>query len=319
MTLHNVVSRWFEENRAFLWGLAYRVTGSAADADDVVQDTFIRALEHPPAILDEPRGWLVKVAVNRARDVLRRRRRRNYVGSWLPGPIATSAESESAMPSFEPVVDGHETLEGRYDLMESVSLAFLQALEALTPTQRAVLLLADVFDYSAAEVAAALDLTPGNARTIHHRAKRAMETYDKARAIPSAAARQRTGKALEKFLQLLRDADINGIEHMLAADVRAVGDGGGEYSATRRPIIGAPRVAMFFGRLRATRRGFGSVRLIEANGFPVAVIDFDTPMGRRPSRLMLAVNVNGTNLVSRVWVVANSRKLQGLVNLSAAS
>src|SRR5579864_1978977 len=248
----SVLTRWFEEHRGFLWGLCYRVTGSATDADDVVQETFIRALEHAPTDLAEPRRWLVKVAVNAARDLLRRRRRRSYIGPWLPGPIETP--HDGSLPSYEPIVDEERTLESRYDLMESVSLAFLQALEALTPTQRAVLLLCDVFDYSAAEAATALDLSEGNARTIHHRARRAMETYEARRTRPTALNRQRTSQALKRFLDLLGKADVTGIERMLAADVRAVTDGGGEFAASRQPIVGPARVARLFVRLDTSRR-----------------------------------------------------------------
>src|SRR5215467_12387925 len=219
------ITEWFEAHRAFLWGLCYRITGSPQDADDLVQETFVQALEHAPDVLAQPRYWLVKVAVNRARNLLRDRKRQGYVGPWLPGPIETSAR-EHELPSFEPVVEGERTLEGRYDLMESVSLAFLQALEALSPTQRAVLLLSDVFDYSAAEIARALDLSAGNVRIIHHRAKRAMDAYDKQRVIPTQEARRDTAAALTRFLRLLNDADVAGIEDMLAADVRAVADGG---------------------------------------------------------------------------------------------
>src|SRR5512144_3416748 len=112
------VADLYAEHRRFLWSLSYRMLGSASDADDVVQDTFMRALERPPQRLDEPvRPWLVKVALNLSRDHLRRRRRRDYVGPWLPSPIDTS--DEPAPPSHEPSIDGTRTLEGRYDLLES--------------------------------------------------------------------------------------------------------------------------------------------------------------------------------------------------------
>ncbi|SRR6266851_4337928 len=104
-----LLTRWFAEHRAFLWGLCYRVTGSAADADDVVQETFIRALKHAPEDLAEPRRWLVRVAVNASRDLLRRRKRQSYIGQWLPGPIETS--DDGTLPSYEPVVDGARTLD----------------------------------------------------------------------------------------------------------------------------------------------------------------------------------------------------------------
>ena len=96
-----VLTRWFEEHRRFLWGLCYRVTASAADADDVVQETTIRALEHAPSELAEPRRWLITVAVNASRDFLRRRRRRSYIGPWLPSPIQTPNDDDP-LPSYSP-------------------------------------------------------------------------------------------------------------------------------------------------------------------------------------------------------------------------
>jgi RNA polymerase sigma factor (sigma-70 family) len=309
-----VLTRWFEEHRTFLWGLCYRVTGSAADADDVVQETFIRVFEHAPKELAEPRRWLVKVAVNASRDFLRRRKRRSYIGPWLPGPIETP--KDGPLPSYEPAADGGRTLESRYDLMESVSLAFLQALEALTPTQRAVLLLCDVFDYSATEVANALDLSEGNARTIHHRARRAMDVYEARRALPTVANRKRTSQALERFLDLLGKADVTGIERMLAADVRAVTDGGGEFTASPYPIVGPANVARLFVRLAASRTTSTRIRVIELNHFPAVLFEFDVPMGRRPPRLVLAADLNAEGLISRLWAIANPRKLTAVPPMS---
>ena len=144
----------FDEQRPFLWSLAYRLTGCAADADDVVQEVFVRALERPPADTARPwRPWLVRVLMNLGRDLLRQRRRRGYVGPWLPSPVATGDGDEP--PSFDPP-DLQPGPGARYDLLESASLAFLLALETLTPAQRAVLLLRDVLDYSVRETADAL-------------------------------------------------------------------------------------------------------------------------------------------------------------------
>lgn len=210
-----------------------------------------------------------------------------------------------------PLVAGR-TLEGRYDLLESVSLAFLQALEALTPMQRAVLLLCDVFDYSAAETAAALDLSDANVRTIHHRARRAMGAYERRRSPPTLSNRRRTQTALRRFLELLGAADVRGIERMLAADVRAVADAGGEFTAARRPILGSARVARFFARLAASRPGRARVSLRILNGFPAAVVEFESVPARRPPRLVLSVEVNGKGKVAVIRVVAGSRKLRAL-------
>jgi RNA polymerase sigma-70 factor (ECF subfamily) len=305
------LTRWFDEHRSFLWGLSYRITGSTADADDVLQETFIRAWKHAPEHLDDARQWLMRVAVNASRDVLRRRKRRSYIGPWLPTPIDTS--SDDVPPSYEPVVEGR-TLEGRYDLMESASLAFLQALDALTPTQRAVLLLCDVFDYSAGEVGAVLHVSEGNVRQIHHRARRAMESYEQRRTVPTATNVARTHKALERFLALLKDGDVGGIERMLTDDVKATTDGGGEFTAALIPIAGAEAVARLFARLAASREGRMTIAIRSINLFPTAVLDFEESQGRRPRRIALSVDVDANGLIAEVRVIVSSHKLAHLAD-----
>jgi RNA polymerase sigma-70 factor (ECF subfamily) len=312
------LTTWFEEHRKFLWGLSYRITGSAADADDVVQETFVRALQHAPAQLDDPRRWLVKVAVNAARDLLRRRKRRGYIGQWLPTPIETAGKD--ALPSYEPAIDGAQTSEGRYDLMESVSLAFLQALEALTPTQRAVLLLSDVFDYSASEVSKALEMSEGNARIIHHRARKAMASYDGQRSVPTPSNQQRTQQALQRFLDLLGVGDVHGIERMLAGDIVALTDGGGQFTATRRPIAGPARVARFFARLAASRSGLMRIAFRTLNGFPAVVFDFEpSARGRRAPRLVLTADVNSAGQIHRLRAITNPIKLAAVSPLASTA
>jgi len=199
----------FGAERSFLWGLAYRLTGSAADADDVVQTAFVRALERPPARTDLPwRPWLVRVTANLGRDLLRRRRRRRYEGPWLPSPVATPDEP----PSAEPADPSPDPL-ARYALLESVSFAFLLALEALTPQQRAVLLLRDVFDYSTAETAAALAISVANAKQTLVRARRAMAAYDADR--PASVGSDEFAGAVASFLEKLAAGDVDAIESML--------------------------------------------------------------------------------------------------------
>jgi len=302
----SAITTWFENHRAFLWGLSYRITGSAEDADDVVQDTFVRACRHAPAHLDNPRQWLMRIAINLGRDVLRRRKRRGYVGPWLPTLVETG--DDDSPPSFEPAFDG-QTLEARYDLLESASLAFLQALEALTPTQRAVLLLRDAFDYTAAEVAAVIDTTEGNVRIIHMRARRAMEAYEQRRTAPTPAVRARTNDALRRFVELLTKGDVHAIEQMLAADVKAVTDGGGEFTASRIPIVGAVHVARFFARLAASRTGRVDLEIRAINGQAAAVFEFPQARGRRAPRLVLSIDLDADQSIANVWVIASSAKL----------
>src|SRR5262247_4142195 len=173
----SISAQTFDEHKRFLWGMCYRMTGSAADADDIVQDTFVRVLEKPPADMEAPlRPWLVKVAMNLSRDQLRRRRRREYVGPWLPSPVLTDGDDQSQLdhPALTEDSPG-----AHYDLVESVTLAFLLALEALTPAQRAVLLLRDVFDYSTSETAETLEMSETNVKVTLHRARQIMQAYNK--------------------------------------------------------------------------------------------------------------------------------------------
>jgi RNA polymerase sigma-70 factor (ECF subfamily) len=175
-----------------------------------------------------------------------------------------------------------------------------------------VLLLRDVFDYSAAEVAAALDLHDGNVRTIHHRARRAMKSYERRRFQPTPGNHARADEALRRFLSLLGAGDVRGIERMLAADVNAVTDGGGEFTASLHPIAGAGRVARFFARLAASRPGAISVSIRSINYLPAAWFVFASPHRRRPPRLVLGIDLDAAGLISNVRVIASATKLTPL-------
>src|SRR5829696_8098777 len=114
----------FETDRRMLWGLCYRMTGNAADADDLVQETFVKAIENPPRNTEAPlRPWLIRVAINLIRDCLRRRRRRSYQGQWLPSPVPTDGEESPA--SYEPPAPSEDSPAARYELLETISFAFL--------------------------------------------------------------------------------------------------------------------------------------------------------------------------------------------------
>jgi RNA polymerase sigma-70 factor (ECF subfamily) len=303
----------FRANERYLWGLCYRMTGSAADADDLVQETFVRALARPPANRDDPwRPWLVRVVMNLARDALRRRRRRSYVGPWLPSPIETDDEP----PAYEPVVVGADgrplTTEGRYDLMESVSFGFLLALEALTPRQRAVLLLRDVFDYDVAETASALDMSEANVRTTHHRARHAMRDYERTRALPDASRRAATTEMLARLLGALRGDDPRAAEALLAADVRAINDGGGEFHAARKPIVGPAKVALFYRKIGRKHAATALVRPCLLNGLPALVVENPDAAERVARRFTISIEMDADGRIRRIYNVLATRKLARL-------
>lgn len=306
--VHARAEEAFNEHRSFLWGLLYRLTGSAADAEDLVQETFVRAIERPPARTDEPwRPWLVQVALNLGRDWLRRRRRRGYVGPWLPSPVDTDEEP----PSFEPP-DPSEGPAARYDRLESISVAFLLALEALRPTQRAVLLLRDVLDESVRETAKALGMSEANVKTTHRRARRALAAYDRERRPLTRARQDDTRRALEQFVGCLLQGDAAGLEALLAKDVRSLSDGGGEFVTALRPLLGRDKVARFY--LGITRKlgagGAAEVRLL--NGLPTLIVERpDAPRGVSP-RLTLQCETAPDGRVARIYVVQATRKLTAL-------
>jgi RNA polymerase sigma-70 factor (ECF subfamily) len=301
----------FRAHERFLWGLCYRLTGSAADADDLVQTTFVRAMERPPARTDESwRPWLARVALNLGRDLLRRRKRRAYVGPWLPSPIETG--DEESPPSFELSIDSEHTTEARYDLLESVSFAFLLALEVLTPQQRAVLLLRDVFDYSVRETADALEMSEPNVKTTHHRARRAMREYDRNRCIPTRTLQERTREALGQFVVSLASGDMGAIEALLARSVRAVNDAGGEYFAARVPILGPHRVALFHYKISHRRIADTRSTVSMINGLPALVIEVNDQRHREPPRFVLRCEIDNEGRISRLYSVIAARKLSAI-------
>ena len=306
----------YTEHRRFLWSLCYRMLGSAPDAEDVVQDTLVRAIERPPRRTDSPiRPWLVQVALNRSRDLLRRRRRRDYVGPWLPSPIDTG--DEAAPPAHEPESESSAArgpAPASYDLLESVSFAFLLALEALTPPQRGVLLLRDVFDYSVKDTADALAMTQATVKTTHYRARQAMKAYDRRRQIPTADAQGSARATLTAFLLCLEHHDVRGVEALLAENVRTMTDGGGEFQAALRPIVGRDKVTRFYLAVAATGPDL-HVRMPTLNGMPGVVVTVPSAAGRQAPRFALTIDVDRDGKISCVYVVSATRKLTALERL----
>lgn len=299
------VADQFETHRRFIWGLAYRITGSPADADDVVQETFLRALQHEPQAREDGwRGWLARVASNLSIDALRRRKRRDYTGQWLPGVFETG--DEASPPGYEVVSRDLDT-EHRYDLMESVSMAFMLALERLTPRQRGVLILRDVFDYTVQETAAALQMTPANVKVTHHRARAAMGQYERQRVVPTRAHQQAVGRKLEQFLTHMANQDVQGVEAMLADDVRFIGDGGGKYPTALNIVTGRDAVARLLFGLAAKRMVVRTaVRML--NGEPAVIAETNPPPGFAP-RFVFRLDLDRDGRVREVHTIVAPGKM----------
>jgi RNA polymerase sigma-70 factor (ECF subfamily) len=300
----------YEVNRRYLWGLCYRMTGNASDADDLVQETFVKALEHPPNRLDLPmRPWLVRVALNLSRDLLRRNRR-NRTDVWLPSPVPT--EELDTPASYEPAAAENESPMARYDMRESVSFAFLLALEALTPSQRAVLLLREVFDYSTRETAEALGGTESSVKVTLLRARRAMQNYDKERALASPAQAELASKALEQFLLYLSAGNIEGLERLLTADVVCISDGGGEVSAALKPILGRDKVLRLILKTAERQGDSAGVEFRSLNGMPAVLFKSSTPLPNHVTRFTMHCNLDASHRIRKLHFVLAPSKLTRL-------
>lgn len=301
------LARVFDENRRFLFGLCYRMTGSAADADDLVQETFARALASPPARTHEPwRPWLVRVALNLSRDELRRRKRRAYKGPWLPEPVDDAQLFE---PAHEPA-----STAGRYELIESVSFAFLLALEALTPVQRAVLVLRDVLEYSGAETAGALDLSEANVRVVHHRARAAMAAYDARRRPPNRELAQRTLDVMGRFMRSFGAHDVAGMEALLAEDVVTLNDTNGRYPAAGVAVTGANKVARFHAGIANLRTRLPRIEVRWLNGGPAIIGSYDEPVTDRFAPAFITLGeLDEHGRIRRIYTLLAPEKISRLI------
>lgn len=305
MPSHAEIERVFQARQRTLWGLCYRLTGVAADADELVQETFVRAIERPPLAIDDNwHRWLVRVATNLSLDRLRARRRRSYVGSWLPSPVETPEASAAAAA-------GQEGVEAGYERMESVSYAFLLALELLAPKARAVLILRDVLDYSASEVAVLLESTEANVRVIHHRARRRLEAVQ-ADPRPLREVAAATLLALGAFVDCLVRQDADGLRTLLTESVRTVTDANGEYTALNVPLVGPRRVARFHLETARRRLPISRTEVRWVNGLPALVIETAATRARMAPRIVLRCEIDRDGRIRELHSILSPRKLSGV-------
>ncbi len=245
------------ELRPLMFSIAYRMLGSVAEAEDVVQEAFLRL--HKSAadgvVPRSPDALATTVTTRLAIDALRsaRRRREEYVGSWLP----------------EVLLDDDSDPAHQIELDDTVSIAFLVVLERLSPVERAVFLLREVFAYGYAEIAVVVDKSEDNCRQILARARRHVDD-GRPRFDPSA---RRRAELSERFFAALRDGDVAGLERILADDVMFYADGGGKAPAVRAPIRGAVQVARFLvGLIRLAQKAKAQMEPVLANGQPAAKV-----------------------------------------------
>ncbi len=276
----------FQAHRPLLISIAYRMLGSMAEAEDIVQDAWLRWQAPPDQPVESPRAWLSTVVTRLCLDQLKSARvqRESYVGPWLPEPTRTDQP---------PVRDA-----------ESISMAFLLLLESLSPVERAVYLLHEVFDYSHAEVAVIVGKEESACRQMLHRAREHLRER-RPRFAASPEAHQRL---LGTFLQAVTAGDLDGLRTMLAADATAWSDGGGRVRAALKPVLGADAVARFLiGVGKKTPPGPGTIiELTNVNGWPALI----TRVGAT-ANMMLTIETDGDKVFG-VHIILNPDKLARL-------
>ena len=288
----------FEPQRRRLLGLAYRMLGSMAEAEDAVQETYLRWHAADRSRVDEPRAFLMTTITRICLDVLKsaRVRREEYVGPWLPDPITDTA-------ALAP--------DAQTELAEDLSIALLLALERLSPLERAAFLLHDVFDYSFAQVADALDRNEAACRQLAARARTHVREMRPVGAIPHRKAPHAFDPThaalLSAFITASRSGDIDGLKHLLASEAKLVTDGGGKVAAALNVIEGADRVAAFLAG--AVRKGWTddlSVSFDTVNGMPGLLVS--GPGGMVQTNAFEIEN----GVIKAIYVVRNPDKLKHL-------
>jgi RNA polymerase sigma-70 factor (ECF subfamily) len=273
----------FVAYRNLLFTVAYEMLGSAADAEDVLQETWLRWAGVDLGTVRDQRAYLVRITTRQALGRLRTlgRRKESYVGPWLPEPLLTTPDVAEDV-----------------ELADSVSMAMLLVLETLTPAERAVFVLREVFDLAYDEIAEAVGKSPAAVRQVAHRARAHVE----ARRPRGVVSRAETQDALEAFQRAAETGDLQRLLDILAPDVVFLGDGGGVVQAVLRPIVGAGKVARVLA-IGLDRIAAASLQPAQVNGYPALILRFNGEIDT-----VLAVRIDD-GLVTGLYAVRNPEKL----------
>ncbi|CAL9599539.1 RNA polymerase sigma-70 factor [Streptomyces sp. enrichment culture] len=285
----------FEEHRSLLLGVAYRMLGRVSDAEDVVQDAWLRWAEGDRSPVRQPRAFLVRVTTHLAIDRLRRitARGETYAGPWLPEPYVT-AFGDTAPDTAE-----------QAELADSVSLAVLVVLETLSPLERAVFVLREAFGFPHAEIAALLDRSEPAVRRLAARARRHVDERRPRYDADPAHRRDLT----ERFLAAAAGGDLERLLELLAPDARLIGDSGGRSRAPLRELRSADHVARFLAGVAAKGVPDLTVRVLELNGGPAVLV----LSGGRPDAVVQVDVADGR--IRTVYLIRNPDKLRSLADL----
>jgi RNA polymerase sigma-70 factor (ECF subfamily) len=275
----------FEEYRPMLFALAYRMLGTRSDAEDIVQDAYLRWQSAPAEEIRAPKSYLTTIVARLSLDSLKsaRRKRETYVGEWLPEPLV---EPPGA---------------GATEMAESLSLAFLHILESLTPDERVAFLLREVFDADYAEIASTLETSEANCRQLIARARKHIR--ERRPRFPVDRARQQS--VLKQFLAACQTGDPSQLLPLLSPEVVMHSDGGGKVPATINPIYGPDKVQRFFKGLANKGALVGiSAKWVSVNGTPGALLI----QGEKPNTVV-SIQLNDSGQIHRIFLVTNPDKL----------
>ncbi|MBZ0288165.1 MAG: RNA polymerase sigma-70 factor [Anaerolineae bacterium] len=282
----------FETYRPLMFSIAYRMLGSAMEAEDIVQEAYLRYQATPPETIRSPQAFLSTIVTRLCLNPLQsaRSQRETYIGPWLPEPVLTGADAALVSPA------------GQVSAYESISMAFLVLLEQLTPLERAVFLLREVFDYEYAEIAEIVGREEAACRQLFSRAKKHL--VDNRPRFKSSPETHR--QILERFMQAVGVGDLEGLTSLLAEDVTLWSDGGGKVTAARKPVHGRELVARFFLNLRKFEPAEGiDVDVSEVNGATSVI--FRSKAGKP---LFVFSLQTGNGLIHAFWAVGNPDKLK---------
>jgi RNA polymerase sigma-70 factor (ECF subfamily) len=273
----------FVAHRNLLFTVAYEMLGSAADAEDVLQETWLRWAGVDLDTVENQRAYLVRITTRQALARMRTlgRRKESYLGPWLPEPLLTTPDVAEDV-----------------ELADSVSMAMLLVLETLTPAERAVFVLREVFDLAYDEIAEAVGKSPAAVRQVAHRAR----AHVAARRPRGVVSRAETQDALEAFQRAAETGDLQRLLDILAPDVVFLGDGGGVVQAVLRPIVGAGKVARVLA-IGLDRIAAASLQPAQVNGYPALILRFNGEIDT-----VLAVRIDD-GLVTGLYAVRNPEKL----------
>lgn len=287
----------FEKQRQRLHGVAYRILGRWTDAEDVVQDAWLRWIGADHAAIERPEAWLTTVTSRLALDTLRsaRHQRETYVGPWLPEPVMTGSAPEEIA-----------------ETADTLTFGFLVALETLSPVERAVFVLHDVFTLPYAEIAEVVDRSEGACRQIASRARRRIHAR---RPTATNDRRDDIDRLLHACVEAALLGEVDRLEQLFADDVVLVSDGGADRHAARRPVVGSDRVTRFLANLAGRRQEGTEALIIDVNGLPGLVLRHD---GHAEVTVTIDCDESGTHITD-IWIVVNPDKLRTLDALSAGA